>query len=67
MDEMKTIYHKGKEYWYYDDDVTSWWDDGYSGDTFSRPRYISAACDDGLVTIELDEYGDVLDISNDFE
>ena len=67
MDEMKTIYHEGKEYWYYDDGITGWWDDAYGGDTFKKPRYISATCDDGFVTIELDEYGDVLDISNDFQ
>jgi hypothetical protein len=66
MDEMKTIYHNGKEYWYYEDDIISCWDDMYNGDTYQRPRYISAACDDGFVTIELDECGNVLDISNDF-
>lgn len=62
MDEMRTIYHKGKEYWYYDDDVKGWWDDGYCGGTYQKPRYIFAACDEGFVTIELDTCGNVLDV-----
>jgi hypothetical protein len=61
------LLYDGKEYWYYDDGVTGWWDDAYGGDTYKVPRYISAVCDDGFVTIELDEDGEVLDISNDYE
>jgi hypothetical protein len=66
MDEMRTVYHEGKEYWYYNDDIISWWDGAYDGDTYEQPRYVSAMCDDGPVTIEFDEDGNVLDVSCDF-
>ena len=50
MNDLITICYKGKEYWYYPDDMSSWWD-GWLEGTWERPMYASAVSDDGFYTI----------------
>lgn len=66
MNRLITILYKGKEYWYYPDDITSWWD-GFPEETWERPMYASAVSDDGFYTIEWDEDGNIVDVTKDFE
>lgn len=65
MSNLITVYYQGKEYWYYENDIFAWWD-GYLEGTWDKPMYASAVSDDGFYTIEWDEYGNIVDIKNDF-
>jgi hypothetical protein len=65
MNDLITIYYQGKEYWYYESDIFGWWDGELEG-TWDQPMYASAVSDDGFYTIEWDEYGRIVSITNDF-
>ena len=65
MENIIIVVWKGKQYWYYDNDIFAWWDGELEG-TWDRPMYASAISDDGYYTIEWDEDGNIADITNDF-
>lgn len=65
VSDLITVYYEGKEYWYYPSDICAWWDGELEG-TWDQPMYASAVSDDGFYTIEWDEYGNIVDVRNNF-